>query len=419
MNKSLDKFILYLQEKLFGYLYKNPALKELKRQKQIFDDCQSGKCDASKMVSPFEVFSTITNLAEMHMENNVENEETLSAMHGFFLLTDEDIPENNQIFLDFETLSKELLKSNLRRKEKIDVLMVAVETNCKILKQFDYENSGAFLIEESQYICQLFNFDDIKGGFNEELLGVEFFNDLLDEVLNDRFKKDFKECYDTFFRIKEIYSKGISNMTEEDISYVIDELKKYGTTDELIEIFKWVWNEKKKKQEKVVQIKPEDSQKEIKLVSNNKEDSKKVLTDKEYKEMVSEVKSTVEEIKNKTCNLSYEEIIEFGKKLLLTGYCDEYNAMTLMKEAGMKEKEVKENPVLDYISMYNKLRFYEHKEFIYEELENIEECIKSMMICSDEDYTAYKEMIEEEMLKIREKLFYKDEYERNLIKGKC
>lgn len=421
MNKSLDKFILYLQEKLFGYLYKNPALKELKRQKQIFDDCQSGKCDSSQMVSPFEVFSTITNLAEMHMENSVENEENLRAMHGFFMLTDEDIPENNQIFLDFETLSKELVLSNIRRKEMIDVLMIAVENNLKILKQFNYENSGAFLIEESPYICQLFDFSAIKDGFKEEgLFDVEFFDELLDDVLNDRFKKDFKESYDTFFRMKEIYSKGIENMTEEDINYVIEGLKKYGTTDELIEIFKWVWNEQKKKQENKIN---ENTTKSVNIASkktvSSESKNKKSLNEKEYKKMVSEVKSTVEEIKNKTCELSYEEIIEFGKKLMLTGYCDEQNAILLMNQAGLKEKEVKENPVLDYISMYNKLRFYEHKEFIYEELENIEECIKSMMICSDEDYTAYKEMIEEEMLKIREKLFYKDEYERNLIKVKC
>ena len=421
MEKSLDKFILYLQEKLFGYLYNNKALKDLKMQESIYSDIQNGKREKSEMVSPFEVFSTICELANSHLENCIEKEEALRTLHGFLLLKDEDIPETDQVYIDFETLSVELEKSNLKRKEKVEVLMQAVKTNCNILKQYDYDKSFAVVLSENPYACQLLKLSQLLKSsdiLGKLLYGNEYIDDISDKILDNEYRNNFKNNYDNFLGIYERYSKAIENMTEEDIDFVIQKLKEYGTIDELIETFKWVWNNRRKKSENLKEVNSSnnESNKTRKSITS-KNISKNYINEKEYKKCIKEIKDIVRSIKDETCDLSYEEIIEFGKKLMLTGYCDEQNAILLMNQAGLKEKEAKENPVLDYISMYNKLCFYEHKEFIYDELKNIKDCLLEMMIPNDEeDYTIYKKMIEEEMVKIREKLFYKDEYERNLIR---
>ncbi|MBE6161677.1 MAG: hypothetical protein E7158_05630 [Firmicutes bacterium] len=426
MNNSIKKLIEALKKELERLLVVEKEIEEFmaspqkkldifRDKKELLLEC---KIELNKKYIDATDFKKILNSVETIPEKILQYKSIIEFLES----SDEELVEASKLFFSFEPII-ELKNVSFKEKELYEIFNEVMKKNKMIL---DKSKKKVVLLNENN--CRILgNFKYVKKILNEysieeleEMLKkakVELQYEELQTVKNiERMFDSIKthvEIIKDFFPLQENLKSEDKN-NNETVKEIIEFLGMPGKFADYY-IFKYkedlknLSNEERKEVTKKIIIEPKEK------VEKSKQE-KKILTDQEYKKMIKEIKDTVKSLKDETCDLSYEEIIELGKKLILTGYCDEQNAIVLMNQAGLKEKELKENPVLDYISMYDKLCFYENKEFIYEELENIRECIQSMMICSDEDYIIYKEMIEEEMIKIREKLFYKDEYERNLIR---
>lgn len=204
--------------------------------------------------------------------------------------------------------------------------------------------------------------------------------------------------------IKKHYLDKKDTYTNEDITIIIEYLTKLGLDIESLTrikkgleiiIYK---NNKKEKQNQEIQL------------PKIKQPTKEYLSKKEYFKIKHELEEYIDLcILSPVKELTLKEII-YCIRLLMLIDIPEYQIDKFLKEVSKTIKG--NNPISLYISLYDKINYYAKDETIKNKIKLVEEYLKEIFICQDDDYRFWKDMIEEELSSIIEQIPNTGEYEK-------
>lgn len=345
----------------------------------------------------------------------------------FLSRSNREIHHKKELFYSFDLLSKWMNEYGLKVREKLDIVLKIFKMNsialehrtfreCELVNGTKIETFGD--IKDVCRIMKLMNNGEVK---KIEKKNVKEWTkeekNTMNQVkkMDETYYRSYQKCILVSNIIINKYLIKENSFNKVDIKF----LKLYlGYTDidkSVINYFLEKLNKELNEREKKEVLKNSDKAKDPKFAEIKGE--KKYLNDKEYKILKREVDFYFKKVQNQEeLDLNYEQILSIARNFLAVGYGID-DAMFFAKYANIIEKEKKENTLADYVSMYEKLLFYKNMGVdIFDELNDMKECIENMMICDNKSYITWKNILEETMEQVREKLKYKDEYERQLLK---
>lgn len=311
--------------------------------------------------------------------------------------------EITQIFTDFESLSNYMLLAGLSQSDILDVINVTVFVNLYLPafieindeKEYKYKYEKAkYKLERKLKKAQRKNNIEQIISLTRKLTGLEKIKTVhscCNTVMKHYFKKDNSYQYEDV----EILMKAFSSLN------INSEIRK------------------KIRRALVKPLKDANKKSDIKDISfNNGEYKKNLITDQDYKKLRKELNSYFDFYNVKPLKELNGEEIERCIEILIK--LDEENRIHQFLYTINQGKEFTKpnNPISYYVSIYNKLKYYEEKLNISNNLNNINEYLQKLFICDDSEYEFYKELIEEELNKIVKLIPNTYEYEIETVKRK-
>lgn len=246
--------------------------------------------------------------------------------------------------------------------------------------------------------------------------------------LNKKQQKEITECKNYCYSILVQVTTAIlvldtfyfsnKECTLSDIEKVYQGLMSMNIPENICEYIKYQLINDLKERDKIE--KSEQSKEVVKPQTVTKE-TKKYLTDQEYKELRKKVKEYFDFYHMKLLKeeITYEEIMECAKNAHLLGIEDSTIEL-FFRKAGLKEKQniydLETQSIAYYISVFDKLQFYSEKLGISTLLKDLNECLQNMMITNQKNYVEFKQLFEEYLSELPDlKEDYK--YELSLIKN--
>lgn len=246
--------------------------------------------------------------------------------------------------------------------------------------------------------------------------------------LNKKQQKEITECKNYCYSILVQVTTAIlvldtfyfsnKECTLSDIEKVYQGLMSMNIPENICEYIKYQLIKDLKERDKIE--KSEQSKEVVKPQTVTKE-TKKYLTDQEYKELRKKVKEYFDFYHMKLLKeeIAYEEIMECAKNAHLLGIEDSTIEL-FFRKAGLKEKQniydLETQSIAYYISVFDKLQFYSEKLGISTLLKDLNECLQNMMITNQKNYIEFKQLFEEYLSELPDlKEDYK--YELSLIKN--
>ena len=163
--------------------------------------------------------------------------------------------------------------------------------------------------------------------------------------------------------------------------------------------------------------KRQETKKEKTIILKKETPKKTLLSDKEYKTLRKEL--------GKYYNLYHNKLLkELTNKEMI--YC-----LSLLYQLGLEESEINnflsryhysnpsqrsENSIIDFLTQFEKIDYYQDNEKIQEIKHNLLEYMTDIFIVDDEEYLWVKEEIEEEMNKFYHLLKGNYDYEKSIAK---
>ena len=359
----------------------------------------------------------------MEVINCLENEITFITNIIRILSLDKGNGDlHNDIFVGFKILSSYLLSSSLNSKEQLFIIMNILEKNISAgiltkkpeqstiidptLVNYDFK-----YLTKDQFIkiaCDK-RFNMVLNSTNDDKLSEKQKNqkrELKEALESCSIQTNLGKIIENHKKIKEKFLDKTKNYTYEDLEQIIEALKELELDDKLCTKFKWILERKLNKEK-------EPKYKKVEYIQNKQEN--KYLTDKEYKSIKKELRNYFDFYHmQKIRSLTEEEILYCTKQLLKIGENKDVIRLFLMiMNRDNEEEKISINPITKYLKNYEKIKYYEDKLNINEEMKTLEFCFKEIFIT--DDYSDWKKLIEEELNKVLSKI--SDSYEYEIYKA--
>ena len=334
--------------------------------------------------------------------------------------------EDHKMFSDFVILSEILLGMGLTNKERAQVMIEALRKNTYsgILGVDNFEN--AFVLDANRII-----FIDFKTISKEKITKmyldgtiVDFINMDLDEATleeleqinelldrKDEYTLDITRLYNATVLVNELFNVKKEILTDDEIAKISDILVDFRVNQEIVDSVRvYLINKRNKEVEKKEKLRKQEETNK-KVVEKKEVKRSNLVTDKEYKEIKKEI--------YRYYNLYTQEIIgdiDFETMIRLASlmfridiHKDEiYTFIRKVKETII----LSGNPISVFVSSYDRLKYY----YSEDELDNINDYLKEIFICSDEDYSFWLDEINNELTKLLKPIENNYNYELEIAK---
>lgn len=338
-----------------------------------------------------------------------------------FLKTDKNILQKERhIYVTFDLLVEDLELLKFKKREIMVVLFQIIKKNIAVASTVTSE-IGINYATIFQYNWEHLEPSKLLAYFLKESKN-KFINtnkNQMPEITNYK-----KFCYEILAQIisstivLDIFYFSNKEYTLSDIEKVYQGLMSMNIPENICEYIKYQLIKDLKERDKIQ--KSEQSKEVVKPQTVTKE-TKKYLTDQEYKELRKKVKEYFDFYHMKLLKeeITYEEIMECAKNAHLLGIEDSTIEL-FFRKAGLKEKQniydLETQSIAYYISVFDKLQFYSEKLGISTLLKDLNECLQNMMITNQKNYIEFKQLFEEYLSELPDlKEDYK--YELSLIKN--
>lgn len=282
------------------------------------------------------------------------------AMIHFFLdLFDGTIEKENgkTVFMHFNILCQLLNKGDFSKKEKLNIVLYLLEKNMGNLEEdaiiIDYDN-----ISESEQEKE-----------NDSLAALK--------------------C------IKRHYFDKQENLDETDILVTIKSMEVLGIEDILCIAFQKTLEKKLQRNEK-----------------ENQSLSKPTIVKKieyDYKSLEKEVSEAID-----LKDMKPKRYLTLEEKIYYLSILTRMNVLKEERHLFLRNCEmisIESTPTMDYLENYNRLKYYEESVGLQKENSFMEECFKEMMLCSHEDYSFWRQSLEETLKQVEHWIPKNFEYE--------
>lgn len=368
-------------------------------------------------------------ILEQYMESLFELYINLSKLQRMTKMSKEEWKKEDLVSSSFYGISFYLEDSSLSAREKFHVLMSLIEKNIPngILDRsketivVDDDNLGTNNYYTRTQIDEMLTSEaylSLLDRDNSELTPQEIVlkNDLsilLDQSIieerADALVKNYRQIKKHYFDKKVIDENGIVqiDLSQEDIEKVMDSLDKFGIKSDLYQSIKYLLEKDLKKRQKQEENKVSHS------IIGSKEPTKKLLTDKEYKQKKKEIKKYFNTYTGEVQRpLSNEEVLYCAHLML---EIDEHP--DIIRKLFMRTGQEIANPITKFVQQYDKLKYYEEKLGLEDSIKIMQESFQELFIANDEDYLFWKNVINQELNKAESHLSGKYEYELEQAKN--
>ncbi len=293
---------------------------------------------------------------------------------------------------DFDILSDLLLQSPLNTRECTAIVFLLVEKNLigKILDGssiiIDYpmiENHHFRTLSKEELEDKVMIYHLLVGDLEKEDIGWsqeqydEFYHFAMKQVV------DISDVQKYHKDIKEHYFDRIDDYKQNDIEIVLEALLKLKVREELVTAIRYTLESKMNRR-----------------LSKGLENTFSVNTyhvRNECSDALLRLEETVDlkELMPRKF-LSQEQTLEIVV-LMLKAKINREQIQIFLKNLEIKNVMKKVNPVTQYLALYDKLKFYELRLVLVEELKSLEDYFQMLGIANDEEYSFWKKCLEEEL----------------------
>lgn len=327
---------------------------------------------------------------------------------------------HGEVFVEFDILSNLLSLSSLTNKEAVTIIFAFLKKNMEA--GICCEEAGAF----DQKRIDQYPFTAITPEEVAEMIHQDTYRLLLAKPEEERTEKenqivkeldDFTRKYPSDVqRYKEIhqqiakhYFDKQDSFDEEDIAVVVEELRKMNLTEE--------YGQKIEKQLRIaIQGRTEKIVKRDTLPSPRKKETKAeppriTLSKKESNTLYREIKKYYDPDTNTPTTYLDLPTIIYCLSLMRKLTFSEESIQTFLRNVEKENRKQERHPISLYVELYNKLKYYEDKLDIAEELSSIESILQEMFITTDTEYQEWKNLLEAELASCLSKISSRHEYE--------
>ncbi|MBQ8681976.1 MAG: hypothetical protein IJ509_03595 [Bacilli bacterium] len=340
-----------------------------------------------------------------------------------YMIQPEKWPLLSEIFNDFDVLSKEISQvNNLNSKEQMALIFHIIK-----------KNLATNLLQKDTTVIDLWdllkhNFKTITKAELENLIETGEFRTLLEQDINTLTNKEqaIREELDLFIDnynidinniikdhrlINEHYLSKQETYTMADILITINALKHLKISNDLCASIELNLTQKLAKRTK------KEATKSVIIKSNIHKTKTKT-----YNEIQAELSNYFDfDTNSPTKYLELDDIIYCISLLIELGQSKE-ELYTFIKTVDIANNCYKINLITKYISLYDKLKFYEESCAYQRQLKNLEDLFQELFLLNNEDYFYAKSYFEEEFNQILKYLprnsIYEIEKARELIRTK-
>lgn len=321
-----------------------------------------------------------------------------------------------ELFIDFKILSELMIAGGLKGKEVFTVVFHLLEKNLGAhvldasVRFFDIKKIAKYNFSGYKHLNQKVIVEMVRSEEYGRLVSApegtltQEEKEKLEEF--ERFTKENPEdatgVVEKHILLHEHYYNKLDSFDYEDIDVICAILRDFGLNEEFVVTIKNLLSQKvekrnKKKMFTVVEKAP------VKVEDNR-------ISSKEYNLLNRELKKYFDLTNMVVVQPLNMELQIYVVTLMLKMQVSE---LTIKKALKIMNKELlfEDNSVSMFVCIYNKLRYYECIPSVKEAVDNIMSYLQEMFIVNDEDYTFYKEMIEEELSRISGEIPNTYEYE--------
>ncbi len=382
MNESVEKFINFLEEKIF--LAKNLMEKyeETRRKQSILNN---------------------SSIILKDMQRELKNLETLLA---FLKMPKETIMKTHTVYKLFKYISNYLETDEFNVKEKMHIIFYVVQKNNL---SFNINPNYIHEVLELNTFKKLYAPDMSMAKFEELAKKIDFvriggtYTKLLNkkereinEKINEAIEitKRENKLFMLMHKYLQIhYFDKLNSYTEKDLKFINVALKKLNVSPKIIGSTIRILTKEMEKRE-------QSEKNELQTEKSEKYD---------YKALEKEVSASID-LKDMfpLKPLSLEEKIYILSILIKMNVSKEERNLFL-RNCEMVSK--KTSPITKYLENYNRLKYYEESAGLQKEIAFMEDCFQEMMLCSDEDYLFWKESLQEALKQVEHWIPKNYEYE--------
>lgn len=330
--------------------------------------------------------------------------------------------EQSEVFVDLKSLDKLLVESPFKPKEKLEIIAYLLKKNIAT-GLIDDDDINAF---DSKDIYS-YKFEGINGDEVRHFLFSGRYAQLKNTPLEEMNEKErqltqavhtYAQTRETNIgpiiklhrKFKEHYIDKKNEMDLEDLDVVKSVLNKFGISEETVS---GIYNHLRSKIEK--QEARKKQQEYVQPKNIKKQEYKRYLTDKDIRSFRKEILEYYNIHDTKIIKYISYDLALYLADLLYTIGEDKETIKTFFYRVKTQPENVSfisvGNPLSEYVAVYDKLKFYEQKYDLKEQLDTIEEYLKEMFICSDEDYDFWKSQIGFELRSVLYKIDGTFDYE--------
>lgn len=305
------------------------------------------------------------------------------------------------VFNEFPVLSTYLLQSPLSMEERLQIIFELCKRNYSLCGKsdilvYDLKKIRDFRFEkmELEDATSLW-FDSIFPNCfssNDKFLTREA-SKTRDALVNSPqlLMGKNQDIFDNSSIVNQYYLDKIDSYKAQDVEVIVEALKNLGINNVLCQKIRSILLKdvnQRLEQEKLVNIQNRvSSQTEIK-----KEVFQQVFRTKSvnYEEVYSELKDVVDlrDMRAK-CSLSLDQIIYYVS-LLLYIKINRADVQMFLKNVEVENNRCLHNPISLYLELYDKLKYYEERLCLFENMKLLEDYFQELFIASDEEYEFWK-----------------------------
>ncbi len=317
----------------------------------------------------------------------------LNKLLDFLSLSNQEVKEKQQIFIDYPLISSFLEDKKFSNQEKIEIFFYFIEKNnisfqeCEMgnpvlidvtkLRQLYSPNSNP---EAFDKLIQKIDLNKIIISKDSQLSKQEIqIKKYIMQIFDDSLAKD-KISIQMHTSLDKHYFKKKDTYTEKDLQYIRVALKYLGISDKDRTI---ILNSLKKNLKKRTEVVVEEKRRKEETF-DYQDAFLKVSEVVDLKNMFPKKSLTLEERIYYLALLTKMNVSKEERYLFLRN-CEMYANM---------------NPIAMYITEYEKLKYYEEKVGLQQELAYLEELAQEAMLSNNEDYAVWKESMQAELKKI-------------------
>ncbi len=310
-----------------------------------------------------------------------------------------------EFFKDLSQLSKFLILFGYRPTFCANLLLYIMEKNIETGYLEDPKNI-------SKFEFQSFSFGELKKFFihnsktklnDHVLIQIEKCDYIhpMSPIENARMINAHHILLEKYFNQREIFE-------QKDIDCIVDAFNKMNIESTTCHALEAILSNQLKKRKKYNELlsKPTFQQP---LVS-----SKKYLNDKEYKQLLHQVREYYDEYQGKIIQSMDENTVIYIAGLLISLGFSKKELEDFFRANERDNVEKYPNAIAEYNQLYEKLNYYKNHSNIQDQINCIQSYLGEIFICSDDEYQFWKLSIREELQKAKQQIPYAYDYEYEL-----